>query len=105
MLLPAIDAGNGRFKIAVPDSAGNQKLLMTLSGQPFFPAVVYFDKDGQKIIGIDAENAALADPQRGVFNWKRQMGTDKIQHGLPPRKTPKKHENGKSRILIADVFL
>lgn len=80
MLLPAIDAGNGRFKIAVPDSSGNQKLLMTLSGQPFFTAVVYFDKDGQKIIGIEAENAALAEPQRAVFDWKRSMGTDKVQH-------------------------
>ena len=77
-MLPAIDAGNGRFKIAVPDSTGNPKLLMTLSGQPFFTSVAYFEKGGSIIIGSEAENAALANPQRAVFDWKREMGTDKI---------------------------
>jgi len=78
MLIAAIDAGNGRFKIAVLDSAGNPKLLMLSSGLPYFPAVVYFGKNGQKLIGIEAQNAALADPQRAVFGWKRMMGTDEI---------------------------
>lgn len=74
----SIDAGNGFFKIAVVDSAGNPKLITTLSGQPFFPAVVYFDENGQKLVGFEAQNAMLANPKRGVSGWKRWMGTDKV---------------------------
>ena len=78
MLVAAIDAGNGRFKMAVLDSAGNPTLVMTRSGMPYFPSVVYFNKDRSKIFGFEAENAALADPKRAVIGWKRKMGTDEI---------------------------
>ncbi|MBN1360438.1 MAG: Hsp70 family protein [Sedimentisphaerales bacterium] len=77
-MLPAIDAGTGNFKVAVPDNLGNPKLLSTETGQLSFESIVYFDKSGETIIGSEARNAALVHSERAVFDWKRYMGTDEI---------------------------
>ncbi|MDI6450501.1 Hsp70 family protein [Anaerobaca lacustris] len=77
-MIPAIDAGTGRFKMAVPDALGNPKLVLTDAGQPFLDSVVYFEGPGAIIIGSEARNAALVHPDRAVFNWKRHMGTDEV---------------------------
>jgi len=74
----SIDAGNSRFKIAVPDATGAPKLLTNRAGETFTPSVVYFSEDGSVLVGTKAENAALANPKRAVFNWKRHMGTNKV---------------------------
>jgi len=65
---PGIDAGNYRFKLAVPDSTGNPKLITNRFGEPFIRSVVYFVEDGSIIVGTEAENAALANPARAVFD-------------------------------------
>lgn len=77
-MVPAIDAGTGRFKMAVPDALGNPQLVSTETGQLFFESVVYFDESGEIIIGSEARNAALVHPERAVFDWKRYMGTDNV---------------------------
>ena len=77
-MIPGIDAGNSRFKLAVPDAMGIPKLVTNSFGEPFTHSVVYFNPDGTVIVGTEALNAALADPLRAVFNWKRHMGTDTI---------------------------
>ena len=77
-MIPGIDAGNYRFKMAVPDSMGNPQILTNRLGEPFIRSVVYFAEDGSILVGTEAENAALANPERAVFDWKRFMGTDKV---------------------------
>jgi len=86
-MIAGTDAGNYRFKMAVPDAAGNPKLITNRFGEPFIRSVVYFAEDGSIIVGTEAENAALADPKRAVFDWKRSMGTKKALY---------KAKNGKS---------
>jgi len=77
-MVVSIDAGTGRFKMAVPDALGNPKLVLTDAGQPFFDSVVYFEGPGEIIIGSEARNAALVHPERAVFDWKRHMGGDVV---------------------------
>ena len=72
-----IDAGTTRFKTAILTTSGEPQSLTNRLGQTFTPSVVYFDDDGI-LVGMEAENAALADPSRAVFDWKRNMGTDDV---------------------------
>jgi len=77
-MIPGFDAGNFRFKVGCPDSAGNPVLITNSFGETFIRSVVYFAEDGSILVGTEAENAALANPQRAVFDWKPHMGTDDI---------------------------
>jgi molecular chaperone DnaK len=76
MLIPSIDAGNSRFKCAIPDLAGNPQLVTNHFGEPFTPSAVFFVADGSTIVGTEALNAGFIEPKRLVTNWKRAMGTD-----------------------------
>ena len=78
MLVPGIDAGNSRFKYAVPDVAGTPKLISNRFGDSFTPSAVFFAPDCSIIVGTEALNAGFADPNRLVVNWKRSMGTDTV---------------------------
>ncbi|MBP7052821.1 MAG: Hsp70 family protein [Phycisphaerae bacterium] len=77
MSIPGIDAGNSRFKCAVPDIAGQPRLVTNRFGESFTPSAVYFAPDGSIIVGTEALNAGFVDPSRLVVNWKRDMGTTK----------------------------
>ena len=72
-----IDAGTTRFKTAILNSNGEPQSLTNRMGQTFTPSVVYFAEEGP-LVGMEADNAALADPSRAVFDWKMNMGTDKV---------------------------
>ena len=74
-MIPGIDAGNSRFKCAVPDITGNPKLIPNRQGELFTPSAVYFAPDGTVVIGTEALNAGFMDPTRLVVDWKREMGT------------------------------
>ena len=75
-MIPSIDAGNSRFKCAVPDVAGNPKLITNRFGEPYTPSAVFFAPDGSTIVGTEAINAGFVESDRLVTNWKRAMGTD-----------------------------
>jgi molecular chaperone DnaK len=47
----------------------------TMAGK-MFPSVVAFTEDGQILIGEPAKRQATANPERTIFEIKRQMGTD-----------------------------
>ena len=72
-----IDAGTMRFKTAILNSNGEPQILTNRMGQTFTPSVVYFGDDGP-LVGTEADNAALGEPARAVFDWKVNMGTDKV---------------------------
>lgn len=82
-MIPGIDAGNFRFKLAAGDKAGNPLIVTNRLGEPFIRSVVYFAEDGSILVGTEAENAALAEPERAVFDWKRAMGTDTVLYTDP----------------------
>lgn len=78
MSLIVIDAGNSRLKSAVPDKAGNSKLILSRFGDPFVPSAIYYNSDGSIVIGTEALNAGFLEAKRLVKNWKRAMGTDEV---------------------------
>lgn len=77
-MIPGIDAGNSRFKYAVPDVTGHPKVITNRFGECFTPSAVFFAADGSTIVGTEALNAGFAEPLRLVVNWKRDMGTEKV---------------------------
>ncbi|MHC4538691.1 MAG: Hsp70 family protein [Planctomycetota bacterium] len=79
-MIPGIDAGGHRIKMAVHDSTGHPVPITNRYGEPFIRSVVFFAEDGSIIIGTEAENAGLADPKRAVSDWKRHIGTKKVLH-------------------------
>ena len=74
----SIDAGTTRFKMATLTANGDPQILQNRFGETFTPSVVFFSEDRSILIGTEAVNAALADPSRAVFDWKVNMGTDKV---------------------------
>ena len=76
-MMISADVGTSRTKVAAPTRSGESQILTNRLGEMFTPSVVYFDED-RVLIGSEAENAALADPTRAVYDWKRHMGTDDV---------------------------
>ena len=62
-----IDAGTTRFKTAVLTTSGEPQSLTNRLGQTFTPSVVYFGET-EPLVGMEAENAALADPAQAVYD-------------------------------------
>lgn len=83
MSLGVFDLGNSNCIVATVDEQGNPLILTTDTGEQFFPSVTYFDEDGQVIIGREALNAMMLQAERGVRNWKRFLGTDKVLYESP----------------------
>jgi len=85
-MIPGIDAGGFRFKVAIPDLAGNPQILTNRLGEPSTRCVVFFAEDGSILVGTEAENAALLSPERAVSDWKGHMGTEDVLYRAPDGK-------------------
>jgi len=81
-----IDLGTHGVKAAFLDDLGNPKVLTTDTGEPMLRSVVYFEDNGNILVGAEAENAGLVDPSRSVANWKRHMGTEEVLYKAPSGK-------------------
>ena len=75
-----IDLGDGRVKVAIPDSNGNPVTIPFSDGGAYLHSAVFFGADGVVIFGEEAWNLGLAEPGRLVVNWKRKMGADEVLH-------------------------
>ena len=76
----AIDLGDGRVKVAIPDSNGNPATMPFSDGGLYLPSAIFFGSDGSVVYGLEAVNLGLAEPERLVIHWKRKMGTDEVLH-------------------------
>ena len=74
----AIDLGDGRVKVAIPDASGNPVTMPFSDGNLYLPSAVFFSSDGSVVYGLEAINLGLAEPARLVINWKRKMGTAEV---------------------------
>lgn len=77
-MIIGIDAGTTRFKSAILTSSGEPQILTNRIGEIFTPSVIYFTEEGTLLIGTEAANAALSNPERAVFDWKVNMGTNTV---------------------------
>lgn len=73
-----IDLGTTRTKASRLTSNGEPQVLTNRHGETCTPSVVFFSEDDSVLVGTEAVNAALAYPDRAVYDFKVHMGTDKV---------------------------
>ena len=69
-----IDLGTTNSEVAVME-AGKPTIIKSAEGQPYFPSVVAFTKDGEMLVGEAAKRQAVTNPEGTVQRIKRKMGT------------------------------
>jgi molecular chaperone DnaK len=68
-----IDLGTTNSEVAVLE-AGKPTVIKSAEGQPFFPSVVAFTKDGEMLVGEAAKRQAVTNPEGTIHRIKRKMG-------------------------------
>jgi molecular chaperone DnaK len=71
-----IDLGTTNSEVAVIE-AGKPKIIKSAEGQPYFPSVVAFTKDGEMLVGEAAKRQAVTNPEGTIHRIKRKMGRGK----------------------------
>lgn len=69
-----IDLGTVNSEAAVIEG-GKPVLIKSSEGNPYFPSVVAFTKDGEMLVGEPAKRQAVMNPEGTVQYIKRKMGT------------------------------
>lgn len=69
-----IDLGTTNSEVAVME-AGKPTIIKSAEGQPYFPSVVAFTKDGEKLVGESAKRQAVTNPEGTIHRIKRKMGS------------------------------
>jgi len=55
---------------------GQPSLIKSAEGDPYFPSIVAFTKDGEMLVGEPAKRQAVTNPEGTVHRIKRKMGSD-----------------------------
>ena len=71
-----IDLGTTNSCIAYVDDSGRPVILKSAEGEDTTPSVVYFESAQNVVVGRQAKDSALLDPEMVVELVKRQMGRD-----------------------------
>ena len=69
-----IDLGTTNSEVAVME-AGKPTIIKSAEGQPYFPSIVAFTKDGEMLVGESAKRQAVTNTEGTVHRIKRKMGT------------------------------
>jgi len=70
-----IDLGTVNSEVAIVEG-GKPTLIKSAEGNPYFPSVVAFTKEGEMLVGETAKRQAVMNPEGTVQYIKRKMGTD-----------------------------
>ncbi len=71
-----IDLGTTYSVVAAVNEAGEAVPVLNEDSEKLTPSVVYFPDEGQPIVGADAKDLGIIEPDSVVTAIKRQMGTD-----------------------------
>lgn len=71
-----IDLGTTYSAIARIDEQGVPKIINNFNGDPTTPSVIMFENADNVIVGTEAKDAALTDPDNACLLIKREMGND-----------------------------
>ncbi|EMR73234.1 chaperone protein DnaK [Thermoplasmatales archaeon SCGC AB-539-N05] len=71
-----IDLGTTNSEVAVME-AGKPTIIKSAEGQPYFPSIVAFTKDGEMLVGEAAKRQAVTNTEGTVHRIKRKMGYGK----------------------------
>lgn len=70
-----IDLGTVNSEVAVMEG-GKPTLIKSAEGEPYFPSIVAFTKEGEMLVGEAAKRQAITNPEGTIHRIKRKMGTD-----------------------------
>jgi molecular chaperone DnaK len=70
-----IDLGTVNSEVAIVEG-GRPKLIKSAEGNPYFPSVVAFTKEGEMLVGEAAKRQLVVNPEGTVQHIKRKMGTN-----------------------------
>ena len=71
-----IDLGTTNSCVAVMEG-GEPTIIANSEGARTTPSVVAFTKSGERLVGQNAKNQAITNPDRTIISIKRDMGTDR----------------------------
>ena len=83
MSIYAIDLGNSRMKCAKVEADGRAVVIPNALGELATPSVIYFPDGDDPVVGSEALNMAMLEPEQVVRNWKRHMGADTVLYEAP----------------------
>jgi len=69
-----IDLGTVNSEVAVMEG-GKPVLIKSAEGEPYFPSIVAFTKEGEMLVGEAAKRQAIMNPEGTIHRIKRKMGT------------------------------
>jgi len=69
-----IDLGTTNSEVAVME-AGKPTIIKSIEGQPYFPSIVAFTEDGERLVGEPAKRQAVTNTEGTIHRIKRKMGT------------------------------
>ncbi len=70
-----IDLGTTNSEVAVMEG-GKPVVIPSAEGSRYYPSVVAFTKEGERLVGEAAKRQAITNPERTIMEIKRKMGTD-----------------------------
>ncbi len=71
-----IDLGTTNSEVAVME-AGKPTIIKSTEGHPYFPSIVAFTEDGEKLVGEPAKRQAVTNTEGTIHRIKRKMGKGK----------------------------
>ena len=71
-----IDFGTSTSEIAYVDPSGNTIIIPNHLGEAITPSVVYFDESGDPIVGRQAKEMSVIEPENSVIEVKRLFGQE-----------------------------
>jgi len=82
-----IDLGTTNSEVAVMEG-GKPTIIKSAEGQPYFPSIVAFTKEGEMLVGEAAKRQAVTNPQGTVHRIKRKMGSGEKVKALDKTYSP-----------------
>lgn len=70
-----IDLGTVNSEVAIIEG-GEPTLIKSAEGDSYFPSVVAFTEDGERLVGEAAKRQAITNPDGTIHRIKRRMGSD-----------------------------
>ena len=71
-----IDLGTTYSAVAHINEQNLAEIINNFEGDPTTPSAIFFEGEGNVVVGAEAKRAALAEPDDSCLLIKREMGTD-----------------------------
>ena len=77
-----IDLGTTNSAIACVNQYGKPEIIANAEGERITPSAVVIEPDGVPLVGIEAVNQALIEPERTIRLIKREMGNPSYRKNI-----------------------